>query len=169
MNPFIANGHLRDAALADLPHIVEIYNASIPGRMATADTDPVSVESRLIWFQEHHPQTRPIWVLERQGRIIAWISLSTFYGRPAYQGTAEFSLYIAPECQGQGIGTQLLQCLIERCPEFGVTTVLGFIFGHNTPSLRLSEKAGFERWGFLPGVAVLDGKLCDLVIMGRRV
>ena len=37
---------LRDATEADLPAIVEIYNATIPGRMVTADLEPVTVESR---------------------------------------------------------------------------------------------------------------------------
>ena len=32
---------IRDAREADLPEMVAIYNASIPGRMATADVDAV--------------------------------------------------------------------------------------------------------------------------------
>ena len=39
---------IRDAREADLPAIVAIYNATIPERMATADTEPVSVESDLV-------------------------------------------------------------------------------------------------------------------------
>lgn len=35
---------VRDAVEADLPAIVDIYNARIPGRMATADAEPVTVE-----------------------------------------------------------------------------------------------------------------------------
>jgi phosphinothricin acetyltransferase len=53
---------IRDASEADLPAIVAIYNAAIPGRMATADTEPVSVESRRAWFAEHAPDSRPLWV-----------------------------------------------------------------------------------------------------------
>ena len=46
---------------------------------------------------------------------------------------------------------------IAYAPQIGVTTLLGFIFGHNEPSLRLFEKLGFQRWGFLPRVVVLEG------------
>src|SRR5437773_2631091 len=35
---------VRDATEADLPAIVAIYNAAIPGRTATADLEPVTVE-----------------------------------------------------------------------------------------------------------------------------
>ena len=46
---------IRDATETDLPAIVEIYNASIPGRMATADTERISVDSRRDWFRDHVP------------------------------------------------------------------------------------------------------------------
>ncbi|MBD2460511.1 N-acetyltransferase [Oscillatoria sp. FACHB-1407] len=160
---------IRNATEADLPKIVEIYNRSIPGRMATADLEPVTVASRVAWFQVHDVKTRPIWVLERQGEIAAWISLSSFYGRPAYQATAEVSIYVAPNYQGQGVGSYLLQTMIDRCPEFGVTTLLGFVFGHNAPSLKMLEKVGFERWGLLPAIAKLDDQMKDLVILGLKI
>jgi phosphinothricin acetyltransferase len=174
---------IRDAEESDLPRIVEIYNASIPGRMATADTTLVTVESRRNWFLEHNSTTRPLWVLERNLSqtdsnqrptspklcIIAWISLNSFYGRPAYNGTAEFSLYVAPGYQHQGVGSYLLQAIINNCGKFDVNILLGFIFGHNIPSLRLCEKFGFERWGFLPDVAELDSQKRDLVVMGLKI
>jgi L-amino acid N-acyltransferase YncA len=160
---------LRDATFDDLPQIVAIYNASIPGRLATADTEPITVESRHEWFAGHSPDSRPLWVVERNHQLIAWISLRSFYGRPAYHATAEVSLYIAPEHQGRGLGTQLLQILIERCPSLGVRTLVGFVFAHNAPSLRMNEKVGFERWGLLPAVAELDGEWRDLMIIGRKI
>ena len=56
--------NLRDADEADLPVIVEIYNSTVPTRMVTADTKPVSVESRRAWFREHDPESHPIWIAE---------------------------------------------------------------------------------------------------------
>jgi hypothetical protein len=77
------NVAIRDAMAADLPAIVEIYNAAIPGRLATADTTPVSVESRRAWFAEHSPQHRPLWVADTGGAVVGWLSFQSFYGRPA--------------------------------------------------------------------------------------
>lgn len=160
---------IRDAIVSDLPRIVEIYNASVPGRKATADTEPVTVESRQDWFDLHRPNMRPLWVLVSEGKILAWIGLQDFYGRPAYHATCEFSLYVAPEAQHQGLGYLLLQRMMQTCPQWGVKTLLGFIFAHNQPSLRLCYKLGFQLWGHLPGIAELDGQLQDLVILGRRL
>jgi phosphinothricin acetyltransferase len=159
---------LRDATLSDLPAIVEIYNSTVPTRMVTADTSPVSVESRRPWFDQHSAGRRPLWVALEDGRMVGWLSYSSFYGRPAYNATCEVSIYLHPEHRGRGLGSQLLLRCIEHAPEIGVTTLIGIIFGHNIPSLNLFEKHGFARWGFLPRIAVLDGIERDVVIMGRR-
>ena len=160
---------LRDATEADLPAIVDIYNATIPGRMATADTEPVTVESRLPWLQAHNPRTRPLWVLEENAGICAWLSFNSFYGRPAYNPTAEISLYVAEAHRRRGLARRLLLEAITRAPACEVTTLLGFIWAHNVPSLRLFEANGFVRWGHLPRVAVLDQVDRDLIIVGRRL
>jgi L-amino acid N-acyltransferase YncA len=161
----------RDATEADLPAIVAIYNATIPGRMVTADTEPVSVESRLPWFRAHNARTRPLWVLvdNATGAVCAWLSFNSFYGRPAYNPTAEISLYVADTHRRRGIGQWYVQHAMDRAPACGVSTLLGFIWAHNEPSLQLFARFGFERWGFLPRVAILDGIERDLVILGKRV
>jgi phosphinothricin acetyltransferase len=160
---------IRDATIDDLAAIVAIYNTTVPTRMVTADTEPVSVASRLGWFAEHSPSRRPLWVALEGEQLTGWLSFSSFYGRPAYDRTCEVSIYLAPEFRRRGLGTQLLQRCIAHTPQIGVNTLLGFIFGHNAPSLSLFEKMGFSRWALLPRVAVLDGVERDLVIVGRRV
>ena len=160
---------IRDAERKDLEAIVGIYNSTVPSRMATADTEPVSVESRLKWFEEHRPDFRPLWVVEENGEVIAWLSYSSFYGRPAYDRTAEISIYVHPERRGRGIGLSLLRKAIRKAPRLGLKTLLGFVFAHNTPSIRLFETFGFSTWGHLPRVAVLEGVERDLLILGLRL
>src|SRR5512133_2927427 len=119
---------IRLATEGDLPRIVEIYNASIPGRLATADTEPVTVDQRQPWFRAHGPR-RPIWALEQEGAVDGWASLTDFYGRPAYAGTAEVSIYVAPEAHRRGVGRALMSHVLAETPKLGVTTLLGFVFG----------------------------------------
>ena len=160
---------IRDATEIELPAIVAIYNSTIPGRMATADTQPLTVVSRHDWFHEHNPNARPLWVALENNDIAGWLSFQSFYGRPAYHATAELSVYVASDRQRKGIGNALLAKAIELAPQLGLKTLLGFIFGHNDASLRLFEKLGFQRWGVLPRVAELDGVDRDLIVVGRRV
>lgn len=159
----------RVALRADLSQIVEIYNSTISSRMVTADIEPVTVESRTPWFEEHTPTFRPLWVIEAEDQIAAWLSFSSFYGRPAYSKTVELSVYVHQAFRRRGFGTYLLTQAVIAAPALGLNTLMGFIFAHNEPSLRLFREHGFSRWGELPRVAVLDGVERDVVIVGRRV
>jgi phosphinothricin acetyltransferase len=160
---------IRDARESDLARVVSIYNEAIPGRRATADTEPVSLASRQPWFREHAPDRRPLWVAERDGVVVGWLSFQSFYGRPAYAATAEVSVYVSGAAQRSGVGARLLARAIERAPGLGLATLVAFVFGHNEPSVRLFEAHGFTRWGHLPRVARLDARDTDLLILGRRV
>lgn len=160
---------IRFACEADLPGIVGIYNASIPGRLATADTEPVTLEERRPWFAGFNPERRPLWVAESSGELLGWLGLRSFYGRPAYHRTVEVAVYVAPTAARQGIGRTLLTHAIAESPPRGIATLLAFVFGHNGPSISLFNQAGFHEWGRLPRVAELDGVERDLLILGRRL
>jgi phosphinothricin acetyltransferase len=160
--------NLRPAREEDLPRIVEIYNSTIPTRRSTADLGPVTVEARLSWFRSHRRE-RPILVCEIGGSVAAWLSFEDFYGRPAYARTAEISLYVAAESRKQGLGSRLLRDALRMAAGLGIRSVVGYVFAHNDPSLRLLASAGFEEWGRLPQVAEMDGREYDLLIMGKRL
>lgn len=160
---------IRDAVLEDLPSIVEIYNSTIASRLVTADTEPVSLASRVAWFHTHQSDRHPLWVLVQEQKVLGWLSLGAFYGRPAYQATVEVSVYVAPNHRRQGIGQQLLSHALITSPQIGIETLLGFIFAHNQPSLNLFTSRGFQSWGYLPQVAELDGIKRDLMILGLRL
>src|SRR4030095_9767048 len=115
-----------------------------------------TVSSRREWFAEHDA-TRPLWVAAIDSAVAGWLSFQSFYGRPAYRATAELSVYVAPQHQRTGVDRALLARLLDAAPGLGLGTLLGFIFGHNHPSLALFATFGFERWALLPRVAELDG------------
>jgi L-amino acid N-acyltransferase YncA len=160
---------IRHARTGDLPAIVAIYNAAIPGRMATADTEPVNVAQREEWFASFTPESRPLWIYESEGAVVGWLSLRSFYGRPAYRRTVESGVYVAPEHQRAGIARKLLSHALEECPRLGIANVLAFVFSHNMPSVTLFEAHGFGRWGLLPKVCEMDGREHDVLILGKRL
>jgi hypothetical protein len=103
-----------------------------------------------------------------EGRVIGWLDFKKFLPRCAYRATAEISVYVDEEFRRGGVGQRLLEHAIAHAPSLGITTLVGLIFGHNEPSLKLFQRLAFERWAFLPGVAQLDGVERDLVLMGRH-
>lgn len=160
---------IRDALEADLPAIVEIYNEAIRGRISTAQLEEVSVEERLPWFQQHSAKTHPLWVAEVDEQIAGWFSFHFFIKRAAYRATAEISVYVSKKFRRDGVGQTLLKKAIAHSSSLGLTALVGYVFDHNQPSIRLFERMGFERWGFLPRVALVDSVERGVVIMGRHV
>lgn len=159
---------IRDATEADLPAIVAIYNSTIPSRIVTADVEPITVESRLAWLHNRSSQ-RPLWVMQIEDEIAGWLSVSSFYGRPAYAETVELSVYVADRYRRQGVGKALLERAIALSPTLGITTLLGFIFAENVPSVTLFKQFGFQQWGYLPTVARFDAEARNLVILGKKI
>lgn len=164
----------RDAVEADLPRIVEIYNLSVAKREASCDLDPITVEQRRASFVKHTPDHRPFWVgcdaADPAQVAIGYLSFHHFMNeRPGYFITADLAIYLHPDWQGRGLGSYLLGQAIERAPALGIETLTATIFASNTGSVRLFEKHGFERWGFMPRVARLEGSERDLLLVGRRL
>ena len=159
---------IRDAVEADLPAIIEIYNAAVATRVSTAQLEPVTVESRRDWLSEHSSDRYPFWVAEIDGRVRGWLSFKSFLPRCAYRSTIELSVYVDEDFRRRGIARKLLEAAIARGPSLGINAMVGLIFAHNEASLKLFTRLGFERWGLLPRVARLDDVERDLVVVGRH-
>lgn len=162
---------IRPARITDLSAIVSIYNQAILTRQATADLVPIAVQQRQDWFAAHGlAQNRPILVaISNQNELLGWAALSDFHDRPAYQITAEASVYVDGAWQGQGVGRALLQELLAYAQAGQVQQVIALIFEHNQASLGLFGRCGFSVWGRLPDVCDLDGMLASVMILGKRL
>lgn len=156
------------ATINDLPKIVATYNSTVASRLVTADLEPVSNESKLDWFNAHSPERRPLWLVIMDNEYSGWMSFNSFYGRPAYDGTVEVSIYLEEKARGKGLGKLCLQKAIDVSPSLKIHSLLGFIFGHNEPSLKLFYQFGFQKWAHLPAIANMDGIMRDLIILGKK-
>lgn len=157
------------AKQTDLSKIVSTYNSTVASRLVTADLEPVTVESKQEWFDAHSSNRRPLWIIEVDGVYSGWMSFNSFYGRPAYDGTVEVSIYLEEKARGKGLGKTCLQKAFDSCKELNIKTLLGFIFDHNEPSLQLFYKMGFEKWAHLPKIANMIDAERGLIILGKRI
>ncbi len=120
------------------------------------------------------PTPRPLWVAEDDDEpalgVVGYLGFFHFMNeRPGYFMTADLAIYLHPERQRCGLGSYLLAQAAEAAPGLGIEVLTATIFASNTGSIRLFEKHGFERWGFMPRVARLEGSERDLVLVGRRL
>jgi phosphinothricin acetyltransferase len=156
--------NIRQAALADLGQITEIYNDAIQKTTATFDTEPKTLEEQEGWFAEHDARY-PVLVVDEDGLIVAWASLSQWSDRCAYCDTAEISLYVKEEHRGKGIGKQLMRAIIQEGKTAGLHTVIARIAGSNKISADLCKSFGFQYIGTMREVGKKFGNLLDVHLM----
>jgi L-amino acid N-acyltransferase len=161
---------IRLATLMDLPRLVAIYNQAIASQTATADTIPFTVEARTDWFTAHNPDIYPIYACEDEaGLVVGYLSVSPYRDRPALARTAEISYYVAYRQHGQGIGSALMEHALQDAHRIEKKVFVAIVLERNAPSIRLLEKYGFTRWGYLPNVAEFSDGLCGQFIFGRAI
>ena len=160
---------LKIAEKEDLPLFTKVYNQAIRMRNVTADIEEVSEEEMALIFNSHDT-SRPLYtILDDQEQAIGYASLNHFYGRPAYDETAELSIYLDEQTRGEGYGTKVMQLLEQEAASLNIHYLTGYVFAQNIPCNKLFEKHGYALWGNLPQIAHIDEKRLDLNIWGKQI
>lgn len=157
---------IRPAEARDAEAVTEIYNHAVLHTTATAQEAPETLAERLAWLDAHTRGNYPVLVAEA-GTVVAWGSLSPFLPRSGYRYTAENSVYVHPDWQGQGLGKRLLGALVEAAQDNGFHALVALIDGDNAASLALHAAFGFTQVARMPQVYHKFGRWLDLVIMQR--
>lgn len=164
---------LRAAKSSDLSMLTEIYNQNILSGPTTAQLDPVSLEDRQRWFEQTDRNRHPVFLAAEGDVILGYIALSPYRtGRRALAGVAEISYFVHESHLNQGVGSDLLQYVLDRCEVLGIHTLLAILLEDNQASIALLRKFGFKQWGHLPGIALRQTKplmRVGQVIYGRHI
>ena len=139
---------VRTATTDDLPAIADIYNEAVLHSVSTFDLEPQPAEL----FADRVASTRPgdhVLVTEEGGRVVGMAYAAAYRPRPAYAGTRETSIYLAPGARGRGLGRVLYEELLARVDADGIHVVLAVIAEPNGASEALHVALGFERVGTL--------------------
>jgi phosphinothricin acetyltransferase len=158
---------VRDAVEADLPAVTAILNEAILNGTAVWSVSPTTEEARRDWLEERRGRGFPVLVAEEDGLVAGFGSYGDFRPWDGYRHTVEHSVYVERSRRGRGIGAALLAALVERAGEAGKHVIVGGIEAGNEASLRLHERAGFERVGRLHEVGRKFDRWLDLVFVQR--
>ncbi len=148
----------------DSSRVTEIYKLGLDTRNATFENDD---PSWIDWDLKHLKHSRFVYL--DNDKIIGWIALSLISARLVYNGVAEVSIYIDTGILGKGIGSKLMDIMIESSEKYGIWTLYSNIFPENNATLKLHGKFGFRIIGTREKIAKLAGKWRDTILLERKV
>ncbi len=156
---------LRKAQEKDVSAINEINNDAIKNSCSNWAWSERSFYDAMKWFNEHDSDKYCIFVSEDNGNVTGYGSLSPLRSKEGYWPVAENSVYVHKEYRGQGIGTALMEALIERAKHTGLWAVSAWIDSENLESIAMHKKFGFYITGELKSIGEKFGEKRSVTIM----
>ena len=153
---------VRRATSSDAAAIAAIYNHAVERTTASFDTEPKSAEDRAGWLSGR-AERHPVIVSEDAGEVVGWGALSPYSERPAYDATAEISIYVAEGRHRRGIGRTLSRELLAMAPSLGLHVILARICTENEASIEMVRSLGFRDAGTMHEVGRKFGRWLDVV------
>ena len=156
---------LREVAETDAAAIATIYAQHVLTGTASFDFEPPSAAFHLAKIKRIQGAGWPFLVAELGGIVLGYAYLTQFRDRAAYRFTAENSIYVHPDHVGRGLGSRLLNRLLDRARLNGFRTVVAVIGGAEPASMALHAKCGFVEVGRLKAVGFKFDRWLDSVYM----
>ncbi len=153
-----------------MPAITRIYAREVVEGIATFEYDAPGDAEMMRRYKERVEAGYPSLVAEVDGEIAGYAYAGPFHARPGYRFTVEDTIYLAPAFQRMGVGTKLLNGLINECTARGYRQMLALIGDSaNAGSIGLHRRCGFVHAGNWTSAGWKFGRWIDVVVMQRAL
>lgn len=156
---------IRLATIKDLDIILDIYNHAIKHTTAVYSYDPYTPEMMQDWFEDKKANNFPVYVSTENNEVTGFVTYGKFRMRPAYQHTAEHSIYVHHKHRRKGIAKALMPFIIEVARQNNVHTLIGGIDAENEVSILFHEQFGFNKVAHIKEAGFKFDRWLDLVFM----
>ena len=159
------NFQIRPYHVHDALAIQEIINDSILNTFHNYDYDPKSLEEVQKQFDDKLAAGFPVLVGTIGHEVCAYATYGMFRAKPGYRRTIEHSIYLSERAQGKGLGTEMMQQLIQIAKSQEHHVMIAGMDSENLGSYRFHERLGFKEVARFPEVAFKFNKWLNLVFM----
>lgn len=163
---------IRPATEADVPEILELYNARIADDTGLWTETLQTLEERTAWFARQRQRGDGAYMAELDGAVVGFASYGDFRNTdlwPGYRFSCENSVHVAETVHGRGIGRALMERLITHAADAGKHSMIAAVDGENEGSVTFHERLGFEVVGRLPELGWKFDRWLDLILLQRRL
>jgi len=152
----------------DMLAITEIYAHHVLNGASSWELTPPDVAEMTTRAHVLEAGGFPYFVADLDGEIAGYTYAGAYRPRPAYRYTVENSVYINDQLRRGGIGTALLQKLIDACTNLGYRQMIGIVGdSQNLQSIQFHEKMGFTHMGTVKNIGFKFDRWMDQVLLQR--
>ncbi|MHB9851805.1 N-acetyltransferase family protein [Streptomyces krungchingensis] len=163
---------VRPGVEADLGALTDLYNHYVRETSITFDTAVFTPEARRSWLLSH-PEDGPHRLMVATDvdsqRLLGYATSSAFRPKPAYATSVEFTVYVAADAGGRGIGTLLYESLFDALAGEDLHRAYAGIALPNEASVRLHERFGFQHVGTYREVGRKFGRYWDVAWYEKKL
>lgn len=159
---------IRFAAAKDAAELLEIYAPYVTGTTVSFEYEVPAVEE----FRRRVEETSaryPYLVWEEDGALLGYAYAHPYAARPAYQWSAELTVYLRQAVSRRGLGSQLYGALMELLRLQGVRNVYGCVTAENTASVAFHHALGFREAGRFSQVGYKLGRWLDVLWLEKAI
>lgn len=162
---------IRPALSHDWDEIVLIYNHYILNTVFNFEYDIYTVQSRLSWFQQFQEQTAYQLLVccnQKDNKVVGFAASTPFSPMAGYHTSINISIYFLPEYTNKGLGSKLLNTLLEHSKSTHIHNMYAGLTVPNYPSLQLFKKFGFIQVAYFKEVGYKFNKYWDVVWLEKN-
>ena len=152
---------------SDWQGVTDVFNFFVEHDMAAYPDQTFTAKEFARQYKQY--SAYPFLVIEHQEQVIGFGFLSPLRALPTMQHSALIGYFILPEFTGKGLGSRLLERLIEQGKKIGISNYLAHISSHNQGSIHFHETHGFKHCGCFEKVGRKFGREFDMVWMQRII
>jgi L-amino acid N-acyltransferase YncA len=161
---------IRPSRSEDIPSITAIYAHHVLHGTGTFEVTPPASDDMRARREDVLSKGLPYLVAVDGDILQGFAYCNWFKPRPAYRFSAEDSIYLAPEANGQGLGRLLLSELMAQAEKAGVRKLIAVIGDSaNAASIGVHRSAGFDHVGTLKSCGWKFDRWLDVVMMDKAL
>ena len=140
----------------------------MPGVFEQAASLPSDRSRRMEELLRQPGQNRHFLVAVSPDNTVLGLVMLTVESNPRRRHSGGLGIMVRTGCQGQGIGTALLEAVLDLADNWLMLRRVELeVYADNQRAVRLYEKFGFEAEGRKREAAVKNGAYVDLMVMAR--
>ncbi|MDD1682264.1 MAG: N-acetyltransferase family protein [Methanoregula sp.] len=156
---------IREMQESDRDAVMRIFNHYAATSFAAYPDGPLPMQ----FFGLLREGAISAFITEDESGIAGFGLLKPFLPFPAFRKTGMLTYFLAPEAVGRGLGSRLLERLMEDAKKKGITMLVTNMSSRNDASIRFHRRHGFSETGNLAGVGEKFGEPFGVLWMQKSI